>query len=256
MNVVLLGSGNVATHLGIALKASGSEILQVYSRNPANAGALANKLDVESISDFSKLSPDAVIYILVVSDTAIPELVENFPFRDKLLVHTSGTTGIDVIQNASDKTGVFYPLQTFSKTKAVDFSGVPILIEGNSSEVVEILTSLATQVSRKVIPANSHQRQALHVAAVLACNFSNHLYSLAEEVLKDHELDFDLIRPLIAETAAKVQEILPEEAQTGPAVRNDNLTIIRHLDFLQNKPELRRLYKLFTESIITKHNSP
>jgi predicted short-subunit dehydrogenase-like oxidoreductase (DUF2520 family) len=198
MKIVLLGSGNVATHLGAALKAAGNEILQVWSRYPANAKVLAGKLDSEFTSDFSSLNPSADLYILAVSDDAIPTLAAEFKFPGKLLVHTSGTTGIDFLRNAPSETGVLYPLQTFSKNKPVDFSAVPIVVEGSTPEVTKMLTSLASEISRKVIQLELQQRRALHVAAVFACNFSNHLYTIAQEILKDNRLDFNLIRPLIA----------------------------------------------------------
>jgi predicted short-subunit dehydrogenase-like oxidoreductase (DUF2520 family) len=255
MKIVILGSGNVATQLGVALKTSGNEILQVWSRNQGNAEALALKLSAGSLSNLTFLSPDADVYFIAVKDDAIPAVASGFNLKDKLLVHTSGTTGIEVLKNASTRTGVFYPLQTFSKNKAVDFSAVPIAVEGSSPEVSEILTRVGEQISGKVIIMDSRQRKASHVAAVFACNFSNHLYTLSKEILEGNGLDFDLIRPLIAETAGKIKEMEPEEAQTGPARREDSLTINRHLEFLQDNDRLKQLYRLFSESIIWKHRA-
>ncbi len=253
MKVVLLGSGNVATHLAAALKDAGNEILQVWSRNSVNAELLASRLNSSSTAHFSALSPEADIYILAVSDDAIPELAGKFPFRNKLLVHTSGTTDMEALKNASTKIGVLYPLQTFSKSKSLDFAQTPIALEANSPEGLKILEMLVGKISRKVMELNSQQRRALHIAAVFACNFGNHLYTLSKEILRQNSLEFDLIRPLIIETASKVQLIEPEDAQTGPAVRGDYITIDRHLEFLQNDKDLRNLYELFTESIISKH---
>ncbi len=255
MKVVLIGSGNVATNLGTALRASGIEILQVWSRNALNAQTLANRLGATSISDLALLSPEADIYLISVIDDAIPLVAAEFKFPDKLLVHTSGTTGIETLKNASRRNGVLYPIQTFSKNRAVDFLAIPIAVEASSPEDLGTLISLAAKISRKVIQLNCQQRKALHIAAVFACNFSNHLYTLGKEILESNELDFDLIRPLILETADKVQEMEPEEAQTGPAIRQDNLIIQRHLEFLQSDNKLKQLYELFTESIISKQRS-
>ncbi len=250
MKVVLLGSGNVATHLGQALKSAGHQILQVWSRTFENAQQLAVSLDASPISDLESLSEEAEIYIISVSDNAIPAVCAQFPFQDKLIVHTSGTTGLDVFDGHLNRCGVFYPLQTFSKQRAVDFQKVPMLIEGSSTNVTGDLLALAKSLSHKAVILNSEQRKALHVAAVFACNFSNHLYSIASEILSQNKMDFDLIRPLIEETAAKAQTFNPQEVQTGPAVRNDQLTLAKHFEFLKDQPELRKIYQLMSQHII------
>jgi len=250
MKVVILGSGNVATHLGRALKTSGHSILQVWSRSKINADLLASELNSLGINSFEDLDKDGDIYIISVSDDAIPFVASKFPFKDKLLVHTSGTTGIDVLEKASAKRGVLYPLQTFSKQRDIDFEVIPIAIEGDSQETVESLSTLAKTLVDKVVLFDSEKRRALHIAAVFACNFTNHFYSVAHQILKENHLDFDLIRPLIAETASKVQTFLPEEVQTGPAVRNDQITLNKHIKFLEDKPELEDLYKMISQSII------
>lgn len=256
MKVVLLGSGNVSTHLGNALKTSGHEILQVWSRNLNNARELALKLNTTATDSYTAITSAAELYIISVSDDAISAIADNLQVKNKIAIHTSGTTGMEVLEKASDRIGVFYPLQTFSKAKPVDFITIPISVEGNTEEVKNILLKLGNQLSNKVIEMDSVQRRTLHVAAVIAGNFSNHLFTLAKQLLNNHQLDFDLIRPLIAETAAKIQTINPLEAQTGPAVRNDKKTIEKHLELLQNDFKLKQFYQLFTESIITTHNSP
>jgi predicted short-subunit dehydrogenase-like oxidoreductase (DUF2520 family) len=246
MKIVLLGSGNVATHLGRALKEANHEIIQVWSRNFEHARVLADNLGAAPVDDISVISPRADVYIISVSDDYIDDVVSAFPYSDKIIVHTSGSTGLDI----PHLSGVFYPLQTFSKNSNVYFSGIPIAIEGLVPQTETLLFNLAESIGSKPLILNSEQRKALHVAAVFACNFSNHLYSLANEVLESNGLKFDLIRPLIEETAQKVQGKLPAEVQTGPAVRNDRKILDKHIHFLQDNPTLVDLYEKLSQSII------
>ena len=253
MKIALIGSGKVATQLGRALKAAGEDIMQVWSRSMEHASALATELQVPGVSLFSEITPDADLYIISVNDDAIRSVASQLPVRDKLIVHTSGTTGMDVLVSYSVQIGVLYPLQTFTKTKAVDFSQVPLAIEGSDPAVLEVLKTLSDKISQKVVFMDSVQRRALHVAAVFACNFTNHLYALASGILQKNELDFDLLRPLIRETAEKVQTFLPEEVQTGPAVRGDQQTMNKHLELLHENPELLELYRKLSQSIVNLH---
>ncbi|WP_407429717.1 Rossmann-like and DUF2520 domain-containing protein [Arcticibacter sp.] len=250
MKIVLLGSGNVATHLGHALKAAGHEILQVWSRSLSNAEQLAASLSVAYTNEILALDDTADIYILSVKDDAIREVASSFTFKDKLLVHTSGTSSIDSLGEDRVNKGVFYPLQTFSKQKAVDFSSVPLLLESSTDEVARQLNELAGSISQVVRSASSAQRAAIHVAAVFACNFSNHFYSISKSLLDKEGLDFKLLLPLIAETAAKVQSMSPEDAQTGPAIRDDQVSIEKHKKYLETSADLLQLYTLMTNSII------
>ncbi len=257
MKVVLIGSGNVATHLGAALKAAGHEIVQVWSRTAAHAVILAEKLSAEPAGgDTGSLSDAGEIYILAVSDDAIPAMAARFPYNGRLLVHTSGTADLNVLEEASSVTGVFYPLQTFSKQKAVNFKDIPLAVEGNSTAVSDLLLSLASGISDHAVLMDSEKRRALHLAAVFACNFSNHLYAVAEQILKDYGLKFDLIRPLITETAEKIQSFSPAEVQTGPAVRNDRATIDKHLKLLAGNPDLCILYEKLSQNILDFHKKP
>lgn len=246
MKIVLLGSGNVATHLGKALSAAGHEIIQVWSRTLDNAKVLAESLKSDFINDLSGVNPNAELYLIAVSDDAIPQVAANLPFNDKILAHTSGTSELDI----PGISGVFYPLQTFSKQKRVNFSIIPVAIEANSPAVADMLEHLAKSISSKVIQLNSEQRKALHIAAVFACNFSNHLYAIADTILRANNLEFDLIKPLITETAEKVQVNIPESVQTGPAVRNDKMTMNKHFEFLKNDVLLQEIYEKLSKSII------
>jgi len=254
MKIVLLGSGNVATHLGHALKTAGHEILQVWSRSLSNAQKLAGSLSVAYTDEIGALDNTADIYILSVKDDAIGEVASSFSFRDKLLVHTSGSASIDLLGESLMYKGVFYPLQTFSKQKEIDFSSIPLLIEGSTEEVTKQLNELAGTISRVVQSASSVQRAAIHVAAVFACNFSNHLYAISKNLLAKEGLDFKLLLPLIAETAAKVQSLNPEDVQTGPATRKDQVSIEKHKKYLEMSPDLLQLYTLMTDRIIGSKN--
>lgn len=250
MNIVLVGSGNVATQLGRAFKMAGQDIVQVWSRDIDHARELADTLASEPISDLFDLDRKADLYIISVKDEAIKELALELKVGDKLIVHTSGSTGIDVLEGSSSKIGVFYPLQTFSKVKSVDFRQIPIAIEGNTPEVASTIHAIADRLSEKVIELSSEQRKALHVAAVFACNFTNHLYALSQELLTEQHLDFELLRPLITETANKVLLNDPINMQTGPAVRGDQSILDAHLDLLTGKPELKELYQKLSQSIV------
>lgn len=253
MNIVLLGSGNVATHLGRAFKMAGQTIVQVWSRNPEHATELADTLAAEAISDMEDVSRSADLYIISVKDDAIRTVATSLKLDNKLIVHTSGSVGLDVLDGISSRVGVFYPLQTFSKSKAVDFRQVPIAIEAREADDVAVIRSVADRLSEKVIELNSQQRKTLHVAAVFACNFTNHLYAISKDLLDKQELDFELIRPLINETADKIKLNDPQDVQTGPAVRGDQQTIETHLSMLDDQPELREIYEKLSQSIVNLH---
>ena len=241
IKVVLIGSGNVATHLYKAFSTVlGVEIIQVFARTQSSAIPLAVQ-----ISNWEDLK-EADLYVISVSDDAIAEVALKIPFKNKLIVHTSGTTSIDVLP--FERKGVFYPLQTFSKEKQIDFSVVPICIETNQKEDENILQKIASLLTPKVYLISSEQRKALHVAAVFVCNFTNHLYQIGAAICEDNAIPFETVKPLITETADKIQNLAPKDAQTGPAFRGDEKTIQAHLEFLTNS-EYKTLYQLMTQSI-------
>ena len=250
MEIVLLGSGNVATHLGKAFKMAGLNIAQVWSPTLEHAAELADRVAAKAISDLSDIDDSADIYVMAVKDDAIADLAGKLKLADKLLIHTSGTTDIQALAPASSKYGVLYPLQTFSKSKALDFRTVPIAIEGNSDEATDLIRGLADRLSENVSVLSSEQRKTLHIAAVFACNFANHLFAIGNQLLKEQSLDFNMIRPLIAETADKIRLNYPQDVQTGPAVRNDLLTIQTHIEMLSNKPEWKEIYQRLSQSIV------
>ncbi|RBQ08719.1 Rossmann-like and DUF2520 domain-containing protein [Pedobacter miscanthi] len=249
MKIVLLGSGNVATHLAKALKSKGEDLVQVYSQNLDNAVSLAQLIGARAIDDLTDVEQHAALYIISVKDDAIGTVAASLKNVSGLVVHTSGTTDINVLASQVKKAGVFYPLQTFSKSKDVSFDNIPLCIEANESDQLTVLNGLATKLSNQVYELDGEKRKVLHLAAVFACNFPNHLYALANKILNQNGLDFEIIRPLIAETADKVMGNLPENVQTGPAVRGDESTLNKHLSMLNDMPELHNIYQILSNSI-------
>jgi predicted short-subunit dehydrogenase-like oxidoreductase (DUF2520 family) len=250
IKIILIGSGNLATQLGTSLHSSGYFISQVYSPQLKNASLLAKKVKAEAINNLKDIDTTATIYIIAVKDDAIATLAKQLKLNDKMVVHTSGSVSMDVLKSVSKNIGVFYPLQTFSKTKKANFKTIPICIEANNKSTLENLTFFAKSISTKVENINSAQRQQLHVAAVFACNFSNHMFTLADNYLKANKLSLDLLKPLIAETADKIKTGKPTDMQTGPAVRGDKKTMDAHLKLLSGNKNAKTIYSLLSNSII------
>jgi len=247
--IVFIGAGNVASHLGKALKDAGNEILQVYSRTEKSASLLAQKLETTSTSNISEIYSNADLYVISVSDDNVDQILGKLTLKDKLVVHTSGFLPMDTLKQVSENYGVFYPLQTFSKSREVEMRSVPICIEANTPENLQLLNSLAGQISSDVRQINSDQRKVLHLSAVFACNFPNFMYAIAEKILQNHDMDFSILKPLILETAQKIQELEPANAQTGPAIRGDERVINAHLKMLDNYPAYQKLYQIITDQI-------
>jgi predicted short-subunit dehydrogenase-like oxidoreductase (DUF2520 family) len=250
MRITIIGSGNVATHLAAAFKNAGHSLLQVYSRNMQNAALLAYHVKAEAIDCIDDINPETDLFVIAVKDDAIGPVAAQLARYQKLMVHTSGATDLYALLAFQDNVGVFYPLQTFSKIKEVDFFKVPLCIEGATEAIADELTQLAHTISQSVYRIDSEKRKILHLAAVFACNFPNYLYAIAQQLLAQYNMEFALLRPLIAETAQKVQVRLPGEVQTGPAIRNDENTMAFHLQLLEDQPELQQLYNLLSQGII------
>ena len=248
MRVICIGSGNVATHMTVALKTAGAHIDQIWSRNIKHAAALANVVGARPVSDLSEVGISADLLVIAVKDDAIAEVCSALKGVQALVVHTSGATGIDVL-SSFENYGVLYPLQTFSKSRPIDFNKVPMFVEANNRIALDELKIIASRLSHLIYDATSDQRKTLHLSAVFACNFVNHLYALGNQLLQDNGLDFEMLRPLILETAEKVQHDLPLNVQTGPAVRDDRQTILKHLELLEGKPHLQEIYQTLSKSI-------
>jgi predicted short-subunit dehydrogenase-like oxidoreductase (DUF2520 family) len=254
MRITIIGSGNVATHLAAAFKNAGHAIVQVYSRDIQHASLLAYHVKAEAIDDLTHITPETDLFVIAVKDDTIETVVSALAKHQKLIVHTSGATDLQTLLKYTQHAGVFYPLQTFSKTKEVNFNAVPLCIEGANDQITSQLNELAYTITQNVYRINSEERKTLHLAAVFANNFPNYLYNMAQQLLEERQLPFDLLRPLILETAAKVQQHLPGEVQTGPAIRNDEKTMATHLQQLAGKPELQELYQLLSQGIIKMDN--
>jgi predicted short-subunit dehydrogenase-like oxidoreductase (DUF2520 family) len=254
--IAFIGSGNVAWHLAPALDNTDYKVAEVYSRNPKNAKALVSRLyeaELKHSLDFS--DSQSSIFIIAVNDDAIVEVAQEIILpEDAILAHTSGSKALSVLgYSGTEHIGVFYPLQTFSKNKKVDFRDVPFFIESESAQAQKVLTSMAKVLSKQVQSINAKQRQALHVAAVFASNFSNHMLHVAKDIMTEKKLDFDWLKPLIAETVNKSLSIGPENAQTGPAIRKDIQTLDNHLEFLSSDEEVAELYRLISQHILDKY---
>lgn len=249
IRVVLLGAGNVAQHLYAGfLHQPTIEVIQCYNRKgqPVHPEQPKHQI-LKNIT----LLEDADVYILAVSDDAIKEVSSALPFSGRFVVHTSGSAPMHVL-DASNHRGVFYPLQTFSKDTPVDFSNVPFCLETERTQDIALLQQLTSVLSPKGYKISSAQRNALHVAAVMVNNFTNHLFSIGNDICRDNDIPFEILHPLISETALKVTKIQPDQAQTGPAKRNDQDTIDRHIQFLSN-PTHQEIYQILTKAIQAKY---
>jgi predicted short-subunit dehydrogenase-like oxidoreductase (DUF2520 family) len=254
-NIVLLGSGNLATHLALTLHQNNIDVLQIYSRKLENAELLAVRVNADAIDSLREIRQDADLYILALADAAIPIIAKEFNVGEKLVVHTSGSQAMAALKNTSGNFGVFYPLYSFSKNKAVDFRIIPIGIEANSNEKLEQLRVLAKSISTDTRDLNSQQREIIHLAAVFASNFTNHMYAIAHDILAENDLSFDILKPIINEVAQKVQQCKPHDAQTGPAIREDLSTLEKHLGALEHYPDKKKIYDLITRDIIKRYKN-
>ena len=227
--IVFIGAGNLATNLAKALYYKGFRIVQVYSRTEESARALAEQVEAGYTTDLQEISKEARLYIVSLKDAAFVELLPQITEgkQDALLVHTAGSIPMSVWEKYAERYGVFYPMQTFSKQREVNFREIPFFVEAKRPEDVELLKAIAATLSDNVYEITSEQRKSLHLAAVFICNFTNHMYALAADLLEKYNLPFDVMLPLIDETARKVHELTPHEAQTGPAVRYDEKVILR-----------------------------
>jgi predicted short-subunit dehydrogenase-like oxidoreductase (DUF2520 family) len=226
ISVVIIGNGNIATHLESAfLKVDTVSVVRINSRKLENI-------------------PEADVTILAVSDDAIADVSSKI--TNSFIVHTSGSSSVKDLKNPTNK-GVFYMLQTFSKDKEIDFSNVPFCLEAENNEDYLLLETLAKAIGVKVYTINSEQRKAMHVAAVFVNNFTNHLYKIGNDICRENKVPFEILQPLIDETSQKIKTLTPEKSQTGPAIRNDKKTINTHLTLLNS--EQKKIYKMLTKSI-------
>ena len=249
MKIGLIGSGNVATVLGRLIVQQKHEIIQVISRDAVHAKALADELGA-NYSDFNG-QPDVSVdlFIIAISDTALENFFVQGAIHDKVIVHTAGSVSKDVLINFSKKYGVLYPLQSLRK-EMKNIPPIPFLVDGSDDEVKDFIAGFAHTISSSVKIAGDEERLKLHAAAVVVSNFTNHLYAIAEDFCGKENVDFNLLRPLIVETANRLQQISPSKLQTGPAIRKDIYTLDRHLRLFTAHPKMRTTYLRLTDSIM------
>lgn len=254
----MIGAGNVATHLGAALRQASCQIVGVYSRTYSHAAQLAQQLACNYPFDVIEQLPVADIYLFAVKDDVLPSLVKLVAqckeSAGALFIHTAGSVPLTVLSEQVGRAAVLYPMQTFSKQRAVSFAHLPLFIEASTTEALAVVRELASSLSDQVTELTSEQRKMLHLAAVFACNFSNHCYALAAELLAKEHINPDCLLSLIDETAQKVHEMPAVSAQTGPAVRWDESVMARHLELLQDNPALQQVYQVLSKSIHQLHH--
>lgn len=251
MKTVLIGAGNLASNLAPALRKAGHDIVAVYSRTRQSAEALATEVGARATDSISDLPVEADLFIIAVKDTCvatlIPQLVKGR--QQQLFVHTAGSLPMSLFEGHATRYGVFYPMQTFSRQRRLDFTDIPLFLEASDAQTLQTLHELAGSLSQQVYDLSSADRRHLHLAAVYACNFANHCFALSADILERHGLPFSVMLPLIDETARKVHSLHPRDAQTGPAVRFDENVMQKHLQLLAGEPLLSQIYELLSQSI-------
>lgn len=254
--ITLFGAGNLAINLAKALTQTGYRIIQVYSRTTESAEWLANRLNATAITNPADFDHSTDVAIFALNDSALQPVLEQIEFSGQLALHTSGSMSLDVFKEKAEHYGVLYPLQTFSKSRSIKFHEVPLFIEASSARDLANLKMLAESISARVQVADSLQRRQLHLSAIFANNFVNHFYALAGELIKKSGFTFDVLKPIIHETALKALETdNPATVQTGPAVRLNQEIIEKHIEMLASRPDLQNLYTFATNSIVTLHHN-
>ena len=253
MKIVLLGSGNVANHLGKILYNSGQNIIEVYNKFDESGILLAKKLNAEFINKVEKINKNADLYIISVVDDFLDELVSKLEINSGMIVHTSGTKNIDCLSKFKNY-GVLYPLQTFSKDTELKYKEIPFLLEANTPENLIFLNEFTSEFYDNIYHISSEKRKQIHTAAVFACNFTNYMFSISEDILNKNDISFDILKPLIQETVNKVINNSPKQSQTGPAKRKDIKLINEHLKLLKLDKDYQKIYGLLSDSIINDFN--
>ncbi|HNZ42908.1 MAG TPA: DUF2520 domain-containing protein [Bacteroidales bacterium] len=251
-DIVIIGAGNVAVNLAHAFRKAGKNIRCIYSRDAARARHLANSVGADFTDKFEMLPNKADLFLIAVTDSAIAEVADKLSSTEGIVAHTSGSVAISVLNKRSAGQGVFYPLIHLSSENIIDFTTVPLCLEATTEKTMQALWQLAGTISEKVFSVTSDDRKILHLAAVFACNFTNLNYIIAEEILKKNGLPFELLHPLIAGLARKIQTASPSTIMTGPAIREDYEVIAAHLNMLESIPHYQEIYQMLTKTIIQK----
>jgi predicted short-subunit dehydrogenase-like oxidoreductase (DUF2520 family) len=252
-NITIIGTGNVSWHISRALFNEGFQIEQLVGRQEDKTEAFAARVFAEPITDLGNINSDSDLYILAVSDGAIAEVAAQMPLVEGIVAHTSGAIGLDVLKKFQNH-GVFYPLQTFTEGRMLSFEDLPILVEGNTHNTEDLLADVARELTLKVHRINSAKREKLHIAAVFVCNFVNHMYTIGKDICDQNQLPFDVLHALMTETTKKAISSHPKEVQTGPAKRNDQLTLQKHMEDVGNN-DLKMLYDIISNHIKKTHET-
>jgi len=254
MQIVIIGSGNVATIFAKQLHSNNNTIVQIIARNPISGKALAEKVNATFVSDYNHINKNADAYIISVQDDSLPivaQQLENILPQNALVIHTTGSASINVLKKNSSQYGVLYPLQSLRKENTT-ITNIPLFLDGNTPDALEKIELLAKSISPKIAFANDEQRIKLHIAAVFVSNFPNYLYTLADAFCKEQHIDFSFLLPLMEESVHRLHQFSPKAIQTGPAARGDISTINKHKEILQKeKPELLEVYSFLTEKIVS-----
>lgn len=257
MDIVIVGAGNLATSLTLALSQAGHSIKAVFSRTIEHAAELADKVHAIPCDDISQLPAHADIYIVAVKDDVISQVAKGVRecSPDALIVHTAGTVSVKALPKG--RRGVFYPMQTFSRQRIVEFSHIPLFIEADYPDDEQFLDIMASSISDQIFHIDGDKRKVLHLAAVFCCNFANHCAAIADNILGENGIPFSVMIPLIDETIAKLHQCTPLHAQTGPAARKDINVIRQHIDQLKNNghQDFADIYDILSKSIINLHQS-
>ena len=248
MKIVFIGAGNLATRLSLAMQRVGMQIGQVYSHTEASARQLATRLGCPWTNDLSALQEDGDLYVFSLKDTVLSDVISKVKPNNGMWVHTAGSMPMSVFEGYAQRFGVLYPLQTFSKGRNVNFDVLPIFLEANTDKNADYLKNIASALSENVRFMSSEKRRSLHLAAVFACNFTNHIYTLSYKLLENESIPADVLLPLIDETVSKIHSMPPAAAQTGPAIRYDENVINKHLAMLDD-PDMQAIYRLLSQSI-------
>ena len=248
MKIVFIGAGNLATRLSLAMQRVGMQIGQVYSHTEASARQLATRLGCPWTNDLSALQEDGDLYVFSLKDTVLSDVISKVKPNNGMWVHTAGSMPMSVFEGYAQRFGVLYPLQTFSKGRNVNFDVIRIFLEANTDKNADYLKNIASALSENVRFMSSEKRRSLHLAAVFACNFTNHIYTLSYKLLENESIPADVLLPLIDETVSKIHSMPPAAAQTGPAIRYDENVINKHLAMLDD-PDMQAIYRLLSQSI-------
>jgi len=249
--IAILGSGNVASFMAKTLRKANNTITQVYSRDFKNASALAEKINADPIDNLAHIRDEADmdVYIIAVADDAIAEVASQLKTEGKIVLHTSGATSKEILSGISENYGVLYPYQSLRKGDLIDVSTMCMFFDGSNEATTLMIEELAFEITNYAIQVNDEERLQYHLAAVFANNFSNHLFALAEKMLQDQGLDFENLKPIILQTAQNAMIQSPAKNQTGPAIRGDEKTMTKHLEILQDKDDLKKIYTDLSNSI-------